>query len=506
VRRVGKFEWKIMVALLVTAVTPLAFTTVIVDRLVRDSMSVGVNDRVLEGLRIGVDLFKEVIESRLRLARLEARALVHDPALLQALQEGRLAAVSRLLEDTVASQPTIARARLLAAGQPVAEASSGEFPPQDYKSRLESWEIAGNYRLEFTLVIDRQFLKTSDNLRELVLTLEEVKKNFGPWQIAYYRLFLFIYVWILGMTMVVAVVLARSVTKRVTRLVQATRLAAGGNLDVRVQVRGRDEIGQLSASFNLMLDEIRRSRDRIVYLEKVSAWQGMAQRLAHEIKNPLTPIQLAVQELHRSYRGDDDSFKDKLDDSLEIVEEEVGTLRRLVETFAEFAKMPPVQAEPVELNAYLADLLKHNPHLAGRVKFIPGPAQQVQLDRVMMGRAIINLINNGLEASPEHQQVELTSETGQGWVTVRVADSGQGLSVEARERLFQPYFTTKPQGTGLGLAIVKKIVLQHGGEITVTDRNPHGTVFEIRLRTDKQQIEPPPSGDNRPGVDHGAKQ
>lgn len=503
-RRVGKFEWKIMIALLVTAVTPLLFTTLIVDRLVRDSMSVGVNDRVLDGLRTGVDLFKEVIESRLRLARLEARALAHNPALLQALQQGRLSAVSRLLEDTVAAQPTIARARLLAGGEPVAQASSGKFPPERYKSRLESRQINDLYRLEFTLVIDRKFLQTSDNLRELVLTLEEVKKNFGPWQMAYYRLFLFIYVWILGMTMVVAVVLARSVTRRVAQLVQATRLAAGGNLEVRVPVRGHDEIGQLSASFNLMLDEIRRSRDRIVYLEKVSAWQGMARRLAHEIKNPLTPIQLAVQELHRSYRGDDAAFKGKLDDSLEIVEEEVGTLRRLVETFAEFAKMPPLQAELVEINAYLADLLKHNPHLDGRVQFTPGPRQQVQLDRVMMGRAVINLINNGLEAGLPHQQVELTSEAGQGWATIRVADSGQGLSVEARERLFQPYFTTKPQGTGLGLAIVKKIVLQHGGEISVSDRHPHGTVFEIKLRTAKQQALEHSSG-SQPGEEHGAR-
>jgi len=338
------------------------------------------------------------------------------------------------------------------------------------------------HTLQITMVIEKKFLAASDSLRELVLTLENVQGNFQPWKMSYYRLFLFIYIWILVAAVVLGLLLSRSVTRRVASLARATKLAGAGDLTVRVPVKGADEVGELSESFNLMLDEIHRSRDRIMYLERISAWQGIAQRLAHEIKNPLTPIQLAVQELHRSYRGEDQAFIGKLDDSLEIVEEEVGTLRRLVETFTEFSRMPEIQPDSTELNAFVSDFLKHNLHIASRVVFEPGQEVWVRLDRSMMGRVLINLVNNGIDASGPDDDVYLEVGRGNGWGTLRVIDKGAGLPPEARDRIFQPYFTTKTEGTGLGLAIVKKIVLQHGGEISVEDGESSGTVFEIRLR------------------------
>jgi two-component system, NtrC family, nitrogen regulation sensor histidine kinase NtrY len=273
------------------------------------------------------------------------------------------------------------------------------------------------------------------------------------------------------------------VTKRVAKVVAATQQAALGDLGVRVEIQSSDEIGTLAESFNRMMNEMARGRDRIVYLEKVSSWQEIARRLAHEIKNPLTPIQLAVQELHRSYKGEDDSFISKLDDSLEIVEEEVATLRRLVETFSEFAKMPTVQAELQDLNAFVNDFLKLHPQYAGQVEFLPAPdSLLVQLDRILMGRVLSNLIDNGLEASLEDRGVEIRVERDRNWALLLVRDHGQGMTEDVREHLFQPYFTSKVEGTGLGLAIVKKIVLQHGGEISVADGEGQGSVFTLRLR------------------------
>ncbi len=485
--RIRKFEWKITLALLMTAAVPLVFTIFIVDRLVAESMAVGLNEQVLSGLRAGVDLYKEVIESRIRIVRLQGDALVRDAAFLDFVSQKDAPGVKARLEDLVAGNPSISRARLLAGDTAeVQESSPLTFKPDEWKSKIEKWELPGGRRLEVTLVIRKDFLVASKSLRDLVVTLEDVKANFQPWKMGYYKLFLLIYTWILVSAVVLGLLLSRSVTRRVARLALATRQAAAGDLNVRVPVKSADEIDELCASFNRMMDEIQRGRDRIVYLEKISAWQGIAQQLAHEIKNPLTPIQLAVQELHRSYRGDDQAFERKLDDSLEIVEEEVATLRRLVETFADFSKMPRVQAEPVELNAFVAEFLKHNPHIAGQVEFEPGPAVNVQLDRTMMGRVLINLVNNGLEASKSGAGVNIEVVRGDGWGTVRVSDHGDGLSEEARGRLFQPYFTTKSQGTGLGLAIVKKIVLQHGGEITVEDGRSSGTVFKVRLRAESE--------------------
>lgn len=488
-RRLGKFEWKIILALLLTAAAPLSFTWLVVDRLVEESMSMGLNDQVIGSLRSGVDLYKEVIESRIRIARLQGRHLAFEPAFVKAVEERDGALLLALLEDLVAGTSWVSQARVVKGEQVLASAKSpAEFPADRWKSKHDGWDLGDGSRLELTFVIGTEFLDSSGELRDLVVTLENLEENFQPWKMGYYKLFLFIYSWILLAAVILGYLLARSVTKRVAKLVEATNLAAQGNLDVRVGVSSHDEIGSLGQSFNSMLDDLQRNRDRIVYLEKISSWQEIARRMAHEIKNPLTPILLAVQELHRSYRGDDGGFRSKLNDSLEIVEEEVGTLGRMVDSFSEFARLPTVQAESADLMVFVSEFLKLNPQYAGKVVFEPDDRQvPVMLDRVLMGRVLSNLIDNGLEANPVDEQVKLVVEPSGEWAILEVTDRGEGLNDETRERLFLPYFTSKEEGTGLGLAIVKKIVLQHGGEIFVADGVESGTVFTVRLRRDDRR-------------------
>jgi nitrogen fixation/metabolism regulation signal transduction histidine kinase len=487
-RMFGKFEWKIVSALLLTAAAPLVIALSMVERLVEESMAVGLNEQVLSSLRSGVELYKEVIESRMRLVRLQAQSLAAHPAIGEALAGGDPAPARAALEAARSESAWVSRVRLGRGADTLLEVSSPEaFPEEDWKSKTDRWEVGPGYLL-VTFVIRRDFLAASEELRELVLTLEEVERDFQPWKLAYYRVFLIIYLGILGAAVLLGVWLARSVTRRVARLSAAARQASQGDLGVRVESRARDEIGLLTDAFNQMMDDIQRSRDRIVYLEKISSWQEIARRLAHEIKNPLTPIQLAVQELHRSYRGEDSRFMTKLNDSLEIVEEEVGTLRRMVETFSEFAKMPAVQTGSADLGVFVGEFLRLNPQFAGQVALrAPAEAVPVRLDRALMGRVLTNLIQNGLQASPPGVPVELEVGAEGGWGWFRVLDHGHGLSALARERLFQPYFTTKEHGTGLGLAIVKKIVLQHGGDISVSEGEDRGCVFSVRIPIERRR-------------------
>src|SRR5690606_24292442 len=146
---------------------------------------------------------------------------------------------------------------------------------------------------------------------------------------------------------------ARGVTTRVDELAEATERVAEGDLSVRVSERGSDEISDFARAFNKMLAEVESSRARIEYLQRIGAWQEMARRLAHEIKNPLTPIQLAVQEIHRRYPESNPEYQKLLDTSLEIVEDEVGTLRRLVSEFSNFARLPRAKLEPADLGEFL---------------------------------------------------------------------------------------------------------------------------------------------------------
>jgi len=233
--RIRKFEWKIILALLMTAAAPLVITVFLVERLVEESMAVGVNERVLSGLRAGVDLYKEAIEARIKVVRLQGRALAEDPVFQKAVGKGELEVARQRIEELVSGNPSVGRVRVLAGdGVVVEKKSPREFPDAQYRSKTEEWDLPDGHQLEVTFVIEKKFLAASDKLRELVLTMENVRENFQPWTIGYYKLFLFIYVWILVAAVVMGLLLSRSVTRRVANLVKATRQAAKGDLTVRV--------------------------------------------------------------------------------------------------------------------------------------------------------------------------------------------------------------------------------------------------------------------------------
>jgi nitrogen fixation/metabolism regulation signal transduction histidine kinase len=266
------------------------------------------------------------------------------------------------------------------------------------------------------------------------------------------------------------------------------RLAAG---DLAVQVdpgRGSDEVAGLARAFNAMVREVKESRDRIVYLEKISGWQEVARRLAHEIKNPLTPIKLAFQQLEARWRAvpaQDPAFAKLLADSGEIVKDEIGTLQRLVDEFSGFAKLPDVRPEPADLGEFVDEFLRTSPQIAeaAEVEVVKAATQApVALDRALMRRVLANLCQNAVEAArPGRARIHLGVARTRDSAVLTVADEGPGIDRDVRARIFDPYFTTKDTGTGLGLAIVKKIVLQHGGDVQVGDRPGGGASFSLVL-------------------------
>jgi nitrogen fixation/metabolism regulation signal transduction histidine kinase len=268
-----------------------------------------------------------------------------------------------------------------------------------------------------------------------------------------------------------------------------------------------------------MVRDLRESRGRIEYLQRIGAWQEFARRLAHEIKNPLTPIQLAMQEVHRGYRGDDERYRFKLDEALSIIEEEVATLRRLVGEFSAFAKLPQARLESADLNDLIHEASRSYISIAEAAAEVDGsdyPNVAVEIvwepfyrplpvliDSMMLKRCIDNLMRNSEQAilsrskaKPDNADDGRGEPSGHpsipGRIRVRtysqdaraileIDDNGPGIAKENRDRVFDPYYTTKSDGTGLGLAIVKKIVLEHGGEIVCSDTEFGGVSFRIRL-------------------------
>jgi two-component system, NtrC family, nitrogen regulation sensor histidine kinase NtrY len=304
---------------------------------------------------------------------------------------------------------------------------------------------------------------------------------------------------LLGITILAAVgvgsLVARGPARRVVALEQATRKVALGDLTVRVPEVGEDELGHLARAFNRMLSEVETSRSRIEYLQRISAWQEMARRLAHEIKNPLTPIQLAVQDMHRRYDGASKDYQALLDTTLEVVEDEVGTLRRLVSEFSDFARLPRAELEKADLSEFLQEL-SERPLLAEderrrdtldagdgpsiEFELAEGPAP-VELDRQMLRRVLINLVRNAAQAMKGKGRIVVRLARNGDSFLLDVDDDGPGIPADLREAIFDPYVTTKTEGTGLGLSIVKKIVMEHHGTITATESPLGGARLRVRL-------------------------
>jgi signal transduction histidine kinase len=303
-----------------------------------------------------------------------------------------------------------------------------------------------------------------------------------------------VFVALLCATLVLAVaagvLVVRPVTRRIARLAAATRPVAEGDLSVRVGLEGDDEVADLGRAFDRMLEELDRSRARVEFLKRIGEWQKMARRLAHEIKNPLTPIQLAVEECHRRYRGDDAEFGRILQTTFEVVEEEVGSLRRLVSEFSSFARLPRAALRSGDLGAFLREQAArftagggeanadagadHALFVGVTVAFdVPEGAMPAAIDAEMLHRVLSNLIRNAAQAIHDGKrdpqggrgQVRVSARQEGAAYVITVDDDGPGIPEEIAEALFDPYVTTKRDGTGLGLSIVKKIVVDHGGSI-----------------------------------------
>ena len=302
---------------------------------------------------------------------------------------------------------------------------------------------------------------------------------------------------------------AARVTRPVERLAVGAREVAAGNWEVRVAVRSRDEIGQLARAFNEMTRQLVEQRERLVQTERVAAWREVARRLAHELKNPLFPLQLTVENLQRAREQSPEQFDEVFRESTETLRTELQNLNTIIGRFSEFAKMPAPRWQPVNINDAVREAVRlFEPQFSavGRPPITPelfldegiGP---IQADADLLHRALQNLVLNSLDAMPAGGTLTIRTQNRNGAVRVEVSDTGTGLAPEECARLFTPYYTTKQHGTGLGLAIVQSVVSDHGGTISVESQPGLGTTFRIELPANP----PAPAGESSGSPPGGAK-
>ena len=282
---------------------------------------------------------------------------------------------------------------------------------------------------------------------------------------------------------------AARVTRPVEQLAQAAQEVAAGNWNAQVEVSGRDELAQLADSFNRMTAELLGQKERLVQAERVAAWRELARRLAHELKNPLFPLQLTVENLVRARHQSPEQFEEVFRESSRTLLAEISNLKAIIGRFSEFSKMPQPQLQQVQVNDVIrgvAQLFRAQLEAPERARIhcelqLDQRIEPVEADPELLHRAISNLVLNAMDAMPHGGTLTLRTRSEDSKVMIDVADTGSGLTTEECERIFTPYYTSKQHGTGLGLGIVQSVVSDHGGRICVESQPGRGTTFVIEL-------------------------
>jgi nitrogen fixation/metabolism regulation signal transduction histidine kinase len=303
--------------------------------------------------------------------------------------------------------------------------------------------------------------------------------------------------------LLVSLWVASRITRPVEELAEGAREVATGRWDTRIDVRGTDEIGQLAVAFNDMTRTLATQKEKLLQTERVAAWRELARRLAHELRNPLFPMQITLENMQRAKQLETKQFLEVFNESTATLKTELANLNSIVGRFSDFSKMPTPQFAKVNVNEVLRSavrLFEAQFNAVGKPTittefFLTEPLPEIDADADLLHRAFQNLVLNALDAMPAGGTLTLRTFERDRNIRIEVADTGKGLTPEECSRLFTPYYTTKQQGTGLGLAIVQSVVSDHHGTISVASDEGRGTSFKIDLPQRQSGVRTAPAQD-----------
>lgn len=292
----------------------------------------------------------------------------------------------------------------------------------------------------------------------------------------------------LALVYIVSYIVGLQMTKPINQLAAGAAEIASGNLGQQVAIQSRDEIGRLAGAFNQMAAALKTSLERRLAAERLAAWGDAARWVVHEIKNPLFPIRLSIENLQRAYQGkgnQSQGFEEIFGQCTGIVIEEVERLQRLVDEFNQFARMPHAEREPSDLNQIVQNVVnlyaESVENIQMRANLTPD-LLTLSLDSEQITQALGNLIKNAIEAMPDGGTLNISTQSvSEENIQIKIQDTGIGMSPETLAQIFEPYYTTKDTGTGLGMAIVQRIITDHDGKIFVESEEGVGTTVWIEL-------------------------
>jgi nitrogen fixation/metabolism regulation signal transduction histidine kinase len=473
-----------LLALLILAILlPTLPVVLMTQSLIRRSLDPLLETGLEGSIRSGLAITREVLDER-------------KASFLQTIMAGE--AVDTLDTDAIASLTSRERTALrVRETEAVASALSGTgvgvlLAPE--RMRLSGTEVLiarvaarGEEPVWVVDSLPADLVERANSLTTSIQLLETLRLQRRPITQGLLTAFIAVYGFVLGLVLLLGFSLASRIARPLTVLGEGIERVADGDLETQVpEVGGRDGV-VLLRKFNEMVRRLRSQQAELLRLEKLAAWRQMARRLAHEIKNPLTPIQLAAQQMRDEYPGDDPRYRSLVNEATAIIEEEVRGLRELVSDFSRFARLPPPQQVWVDPKQLLGDL--STLYGAEKVEVRSGGlggTSPIWCDRDQIHRVLINLVENALAAqetigASDPILIEANREQPQGPVTIHVLDRGPGISEPMRRKIFEPDVSGKKGGMGLGLAIAESTIRQHGGEIEVHERSGGGADFLIHL-------------------------
>ena len=348
--------------------------------------------------------------------------------------------------------------------------------PSPYINRVISYGLGGDFDW------GRDVLENQAKHFEKINLLKE---NISPLLVYYYVVF---FLPTLLMTVIIAISFTRRITHPIVELTEATRRVAEGNFSIQILSRRNDELGLLIRSFNAMVQDLEKSRAALVKSEKISIWQNMAQQLAHEIKNPLTPIKLSAERVLRRWRNEPESIGEILESSMMAIIQETEGLSTLLNEFKTLSKPMEPSKTWTNLREQVEEIVNTYSSSYHDVKFNIDYVEAgllIKIDKNRLSQILTNLIINAIDAMDGSGLIEIRTDLVKkrdiSYCRISIKDSGKGIDKQNAYLVFTPYFTTKETGTGLGLPIVERIVNDHGGAIWFNSAEGMGTTFYIDL-------------------------
>ena len=375
---------------------------------------------------------------------------------------------------------------------------TGDLPKED-REDASILRNAARYQLNggsYTVVVGRVLPEGFDSQASSLTESLEIFSQLNRYKRLFRLVLIFFYFFfsfpIFLLSILVSFLLTEEIIRPIVNLEEATRRVAEGDFSFRILSRSADELSHLVGSFNRMVSELSHSREKLKQSEKISAWQEIAQRLAHEIKNPLTPIKLSAQRILKKYSADSGTgageFQKVLQASISSIVREVDNLNELLVEFREFARLPMPRLQSVHLRELVDEVVQMYRNLSSDVTFDSSHISEdsiVRADPGHINQVLANLIRNAVQAMPKGGEVSIRSavvnKENRSFCRIWIKDTGSGIPEEIRSRVFEPYFTSKADGAGLGLAIVERIVFDHDGNIWFETQEGAGTTFIIDL-------------------------